>query len=78
MDDVRRAFSVFTSKDPAFDTQLTDVVEKDEPRSNSPEMQSAFSIEVRDLLRQGAIKVILKEELPDGANELTARFILVI
>ena len=34
--------------------------------------------EVRDLLKRGSFKVILKEELPDGANALTARFVLAI
>ena len=34
--------------------------------------------EVQDLLKRGTFNVILKEELPDGANALTARFVLAI
>ena len=41
-------------------------------------MREAILSEVRDLLRQGTFKVILKEEPPDGANSFTARFVLAI
>ncbi len=34
--------------------------------------------EVRDLLRRGTFEVTLKEELPDGANECSARFVPAI
>ena len=78
VDDVRRTFSVFSNKDRTFDTYLTEVVGKHDPRASSPEMKDAISNEVRDLLRRGTFKVILKEELSDGANALTARFVLAI
>ena len=41
-------------------------------------MRSAIRTEIRDLLRRGTFKVILNEKLPDGANALTARFVLAI
>ena len=41
-------------------------------------MREAIMSEVQDLLRRGTFKVILKEELPDGANALTVRFVLAI
>lgn len=41
-------------------------------------MTEAIRSEVRDLLKRGTFKVILKEELPGGANALTARFVLSI
>ena len=41
-------------------------------------MRQAALDEVIDLLKRGTFKVILKEELPCGANALTARFIPAI
>ena len=41
-------------------------------------MNEAIMSEVGDLLGRGTFKVILKEDLPDGANALTARFALAI
>ena len=41
-------------------------------------MKDAISSEVRDLLKRGTFKVLLGEELPDGANALTACFVLAI
>ena len=78
VDDVRRTLAVFGNKDRTFDTHLTEIVGKHDPKADSPEMKNAISSEVRDLLRRGTFKVILKEELPDGANALTARFVLAI
>ena len=34
--------------------------------------------EVCDLLKRRTFKVMLKEKLPDGANALTARFVLAV
>ena len=41
-------------------------------------MRLAINSEVQDLLRREIFKVILKEELPDSANVLTARFVPAI
>ena len=57
---------------------LTEVIDKHDPRASSPEMKSAIDSEVQDLLKRGTFKVILKEELANGANALTPRFVLTI
>ena len=44
----------------------------------SSEMHEAKMKEVRDLFRRDTFRVILKEDLPESANALTARFALVI
>ena len=41
-------------------------------------MRVAIKEEVQELLKRGTFKLILKEELPDGANALTARLVLDI
>ena len=73
--------SIATSSTPnntASAIQVTEIIDKDDPRASSIEMKNAIKEEVGDLLRRGTFKVILKEELPDGANALTARFVLAI
>ena len=78
LDTVRNTLLEFVTESRPFDTQMTEVVDKNDPRADSPEMRAAIYREVTDLLRRGTFKVILKEELPDGANALTARFVLAI
>ena len=41
-------------------------------------MKAAIIQEVQGFLPRGTFKVILREEIPDGANALTARFVLAI
>ncbi len=41
-------------------------------------METAIRSEVRDLLRRRTFKVLRNSELPDGANALTAHFVLAI
>ena len=48
------------------------------PAPKDPPRNKSIQDEVRDLLRRGTFKVILKEEIPDGANELTARYMFAI
>ena len=57
---------------------VTEVIDKDYSRAMSPEIHEAKMKEVRDLLHRGTICVTLKEELRDGANALTVRFVLAI
>ena len=45
----------------------TEIIEPSDPRAKSPEMQQAVMNEVRDLLQRRTFKVLLREELPDGA-----------
>ncbi len=57
---------------------MTKVVNENDPRAETPEMREAIQIEVRDQLHRETFKVIIREELPNGANALTARFVLAI
>ncbi len=41
-------------------------------------MKAAIRSEVQDLLHRATFKVIFKSELPNGANTLTARFVLAV
>ena len=68
----------FSSAERDLSINITETINKDDPRVNSPQMRQAVLDEVKDLLRRGTFKVILKGELPDGANALTARFVLAI
>lgn len=58
--------------------QVTQVVDKDEPRISSTELKKVIMAEVRDILERDTFKVILKEEIADGPNALTARYVLAI
>ena len=68
----------FSSERQSLTIHLTELISKDDPRASSPEMRKAIYEEVRDLPKRKTFKVILKEELPDGADALTARFVLAI
>lgn len=58
--------------------QVTEVIDKDDRRVSPTEMKQAIMEEMRHLLLRATFKVILKKELPDGANALTDRFMLAI
>ena len=68
----------FSSAERDLSINITEIIIKDDPRANSPQMRQAVLDEVKDLLKRSTFKVILQEELPDGANALTARFVLAI
>ena len=55
---------------------MVEVINKNDPRAYSPEMKSAINSEAQGLLRRGTFKIIILTELTDGANTLTARFVL--
>ena len=75
---VASAFSTFLTPPDSFPVHITEVIDNNDPRTNSNEMKAAISREVKDLLRRGTFKVTLRTELPDGANEFTARFVLAV
>lgn len=58
--------------------QITQVIDKYNPRVSSIEMKYAIIEEVGNLLQFGTFKAMLEEGLPDGANALTASLVLVI
>ena len=41
-------------------------------------MKEAIADEIRDLVRRGTFKVVMRAEIPQNANVLTARFVLAI
>lgn len=49
---------------------ITEVIEKDDPRANSLQMREAVRDEVSELVDLSIFKVMLKEEQPNGANAL--------
>ena len=78
MHSIASAFKPFSTSSPDCAILLTEVIDKNDPRSQSSEMKTAMLNEIKDLLHRGTFKVIFEEELPDGANDLTARFVLAI
>ena len=46
--------------------------------ASCPEKRESVLEDVRELLQHGIFKVVMKEELPDGANALTPRSVLAI
>ena len=57
---------------------ITEVLSREDPRAHSPEMEKAKYSEIRDLIKRGSFKLICERGLQDGANCLTARFVLCI
>ena len=49
--------------------QLTEIVDKDDPRSMCTEVHQGKMKEVRELLQRGAFRVMLKEELPVSSSK---------
>ena len=61
----KRSSAVYVPDSATASIQVTEVIDRDDPRASCPEMNEAIMSEVRDLLKRGTFKVILKEELPD-------------
>ena len=68
----------FALPDTGLSVNMTEVVQKNDERAHSSEMKAAIKSEVMDLLQRETFKVIPRKEIPDGANALTARFVLSI
>ena len=64
--------------DITFHVDKTEVIDKNDPRAHSTEMREAKRAEVQELLKRGTFKVILRSELPNDANVLSARYVLAI
>ena len=75
---VHTALNKYSSNPTIQPIHMIEVIEPSDPRAMSREMQQAMMNEVRDHLQRGTFKVLLREELPDGSNALTARFVLSI
>ena len=78
MKTVDTALNKFSSNPALNRIRMTEFIDPFDPRAKTPEMKEALMNGVRNLLNHGTFKVLLKDELPDGAKALTARFILGI
>ena len=70
-----------SSKNPLYEnirTHLTELIQVADPRAKDSRMKEAIAVEIRDLVRRGTFKVVMREEIPPNANVLTARFVLAI
>jgi Reverse transcriptase (RNA-dependent DNA polymerase) len=59
-------------------TYVTEVLSPNDQRSNDPKMNQAKKREIKGLLERGTFRIILKSEIPQGANVLGGRYVLVI
>ena len=75
MKQIHSSLSEYRTPANEIDVRLTEVIQSSDPRTRDLRMAKAIQDEARDLLRRGTFKVILKEEIPDGANVLTARYV---
>ena len=73
-----QAFADFKTPMDVLDVLLTEVIQSDDPNAKDPRMAKAIQDEVKDLPRRGTFKVILKKEILEDANILTARYVLAI
>lgn len=66
---IERRFSLPSEiEDAPQSIQVIEVIEKDDLRATGPEMRDAFMAEVLGILERRTFKVMLKEQLPDGAK----------
>ncbi len=57
---------------------IIELIEKGDPRATSPKMRAAMQKEIEGLMKRGTFKIVLKEEVPENANILGGRLLLVI
>ena len=62
----------------AEDIYLTEVLNRDDPRGHSKQMEEAKREEIKNLLDRGTFKIILTEDVPQDGNVLPGRFVLAI
>ena len=53
---------------------LTEIIKPIDPRANSPKMNEAKYAEIRDLGNRGTFRAVLRAEMPDSTNLITARY----
>ena len=76
--DLNHALTPFKSPSINDDIFITEIIPQKDPRSQTPEMQKAKLDEIRNLMKRGTFKVVLKEDIPDDANVLPGRFVLAL
>ena len=57
---------------------LAEAIKKNAPRASSPRMTNERYAEIHDLINRGIFRGMLRIELLDGANMITARCVLVM
>lgn len=62
----------------AEDIYLTEVLDREDPREHSKQMDEAKREEINNLLDRRTFKVILTEDVPQDGNVLPGRFVLAI
>lgn len=77
MSNISRSFSYFKSPT-ENDCFLTEIIDPRDPRARSMKMVAAKKDEVRNLLKRGTFKGMLKEDIPPDGNVLPGRFVLSI
>ena len=78
MKTVHTVLNKYSSNPTVHTIYMTEVIDASVPRAKTPEMKEAIMKEVLYLLKHRTFKFLLKEELPDGANALTPRFVVAI
>ena len=75
MADLRNSIQYFESpKDD--DIYMTEIIPNQDVRAKSHEMTEAKRQEIKNLLKRGTFKVLLREDIPRNANVLPGRFVL--
>lgn len=67
-----------TADEPQANTFITEVLKPNDPRSLKPTMEVAKQAEVDGLKRRRVWEKVAQEQVPPGANILSARFVLAI
>ena len=57
---------------------VTDVISPNDPRADDPKMMTAKRKEVQGLLERGTFNVLLRSNIPRGANKLSGKYVLTI
>ena len=57
---------------------LTEIIKPNDPRANFTKIIEAKYSEIRDLINRGNFLAVLRTELPDGTNLITAGYVLAI
>ena len=58
--------------------RLTEIIKPSDPRANCTKMIEAKYAEIRDLIKRGTFRAVLRAELSDSANLITSRYVLAI
>ena len=78
LNQVHGSQSDFGTPPDEIDVRLAEIIPPSDLRAKDPRMAKAIQKKIRDLSCRGIFKVTLNEEITEGANELTARYVLAI